>query len=77
MKTKNPHWSFHLEVLARALSDLESTCTAKPGSPEFLFLRSEAPVILSEAREALAAIKSQARALEDAFPKSPERKTQH
>lgn len=77
MKTKNPHWSFHLEVLDRALSDLESTCTAKPGSPEFLFLRSEAPVILSEAREALAAIKSQAHALEDGFSQSLDQKTQH
>lgn len=65
MKTSNTHWAFNFEVLSRALKDLESTCTATPGSPEFAFLRDEAPSILAEAREALSALKRQVHALED------------
>lgn len=64
MKTSNPNWTFHFEILARALNDLESTCTARPGSPEFIFLRAESAAIFTEAREALAALKKQVHRLD-------------
>ena len=64
MKTNNPHWTFHVEVLTRALNDLEATSTSDPNSSEFRFLRSEAPVILAEAREALTALRNQVRRLD-------------
>ncbi|MEO0953585.1 MAG: hypothetical protein AAFY12_01275 [Pseudomonadota bacterium] len=50
--------------MTRAVQDLETTCTADPGTAEFKFLRSEAPVILSEAREAISALKKQVYELE-------------
>ena len=65
MKTSNPHWSFHFEVLSRAMKDLESTCTASPESSEFLYLREEAPAICAEARESLAALRDHVNALEE------------
>ncbi|MFN3214543.1 MAG: hypothetical protein ACE37M_15670 [Henriciella sp.] len=64
METSNPHWVFHFEVLARALKDLETTCTAKPDSPDFAFLRAEAPSIFAEAHEALNALREQVDALD-------------
>ncbi|MEL6727283.1 MAG: hypothetical protein AAFU81_09180 [Pseudomonadota bacterium] len=64
MTKTDPHWTFHIEVLTRAVQDLETTCTADPGTAEFKFLRSEAPVILSEAREAISALKKQVYELE-------------
>jgi hypothetical protein len=77
MSSDNLHWTFHLEVLTGALSDLEAVCTAPPASSEFKFLRSEAPDILAEAREALLALKTQMRAIEGSAqaPTIPE--TQH
>ena len=66
MHEKNPHWTFHIEVLSRAINDLEATCSAAPGSAEFTFLRSEAPVIITEAKEAISALKRQVYELERA-----------
>lgn len=66
MSTNHPHWIFHIEVLSRAISDLEATCAATPGSPEFIFLRSETPVIIAEAKEAISALKRQVYELERA-----------
>lgn len=51
-----PHWTFYAEILSRSIADLESACTAAPDSSEFVFLRSEAPAIVAEAREALKAL---------------------
>ncbi len=68
MTKTDPHWTFHIEVLARAVNDLEATCNADPGTAEFKFLRSEAPVILSEAREAISALKKQVYELEQSYP---------
>ena len=64
MNTSNTHWTFQFEVLSRALKDLESVYKAKPGSPEFLFLRAEAPSIFAEAREALSALRARVDELE-------------
>ena len=64
MNTGNVHWSFNIEVLSRAMNDLETVCTSEPGTEEFFFLRSEAKVILAEAREALAELKHQMRCLD-------------
>ena len=77
MKTSNPNWTFHFEVLSRALEDLESTCTARPGSPEFMFLRAESAAIFAEAREALAALKKQVRALHQEDPMVATQPTAH
>ena len=66
MKTSNPHWTFHFEVLSRAMKDLESTCTASPDSAEFLYLRAEAPAICAEALESLAALREHVNAPEEA-----------
>ena len=57
MTLKPSPWTFHAQVLSRALNELESACTTSPDSPEFKFYRAEAPVVLEEAREALAASK--------------------
>lgn len=77
MKTNYPHWTFHVEVLTRALNDLEATSTSEPGSSEFKFLRSEAPVILAEAREALTALKMQVRQLDHSCTCMTIGETQH
>ena len=77
MSSDNLHWTFHLEVLTRALNDLESVCTAPSASPEFKFLRSEAPDILAEAREALLALKTRMRAIDGAAQTPTVPETQH
>lgn len=64
MNTGNIHWSFNIEILSRTLNDLETTCTTEPGTSEFSFMRSEAKIILAEAREALAELKDQMRCLD-------------
>ena len=64
MNTGNVHWSFNIEILNRAMNDLETVCTSEPGTEEFFFLRSEAKVILAEAREALTDLKQQMRTLD-------------
>lgn len=64
MNTGNVHWSFNIEVLSRALNDLETVCASEPGTEEFRFLRSETKVILAEAREALTELKDQMRCLD-------------
>lgn len=68
MPLPHSNWSFYAQVLARALNALESACTAAPDSSEFNFYRAEAPAILEEAREALAAMQH---LLHDAAPKPP------
>lgn len=65
MNASNPHWTFHFEVLSRAMKDLESTCSAPPDSSEFHYLRAEAPSIFAEARESLAALREHVNALEE------------
>ena len=70
MEASNPSWFFHFEVLARALKDLETTCTATPDSADFAFLRAEAPSIFAEAHEALNALREQVDAL-DHEPDTP------
>ncbi|GAB5453913.1 MAG: hypothetical protein Hens2KO_01420 [Henriciella sp.] len=65
MKTSNPHWTFHFQVLSRAMKELESTCMAKPDSAEFHYLRAEAPSIFAEAQESLAALRDHVSALEE------------
>ena len=77
MKTNNPHWTFHVEVLTRALNDLEATSASDPNSTEFQFLRSEAPVILAEAREALVALRNQVRKLDNSCACPTINDTQH
>ena len=64
MNTGNVHWSFNIEILSRAMNDLETACASEPGTEEFSFLKSEAKVILAEAREALADLKQQMRCLD-------------
>ena len=65
MNASNPHWTFHFEVLSRAMKALESTCAASPDSSEFHYLRAEAPSIFAEARESLAALRDHVNALEE------------
>ncbi|MEL7041152.1 MAG: hypothetical protein AAGL90_06490 [Pseudomonadota bacterium] len=74
MTGTNPNWAFYVEVVSRALDDLEAVCTAEPGSPEFNFMRSEAKDVLSEAREALLALRAFLSAA-DTLP--TDSKTQH
>ncbi len=64
MASTSSPWTFYAQVLSRALNELESACTASPESQEYKFYRSEAPVVLEEAREALAALKHHVRDLE-------------
>lgn len=64
MALKSSQWTFYAQVLSRALNELESACTAAPESSEFKFYRSEAPVVLEEAREALAALQHHVRDME-------------
>ena len=77
MTSKSSPWTFYAQVLSRALNELESACTAPPESSEFTFYRSEAPVVLEEAREALAALKHHLHDLELAQPKEKATPTRH
>lgn len=77
MKTNNPHWTFYAEVLSRSLKDLETVCSASPGSAEFTFLRSESPAIVGEAREALIALETHLRAFDGAELCHDIKPTQH
>lgn len=77
MNTGNTHWSFNIEILSRALNDLETTCTTEPGTTEFSFMRSEAKIILAEAREALADLKDQMRCLDTLTTEHKRSKTHH
>lgn len=70
-------WTFYAQVLSRALNELESACTAPPESQEFKFYRAEAPVVLEEAREALAALKHHVRDLELSQRKNKPTPTHH
>lgn len=56
MNLRTSPWTFYTQVLTRALNDLESACSAAPDTQEYKFYRAEAPVVLEEAREALAAL---------------------
>ena len=77
MSLKSSQWSFYAQVLARALNELESACTASPETQEYKFYRAEAPVVLEEAREALSALKHYVRDLEASKPNTPPRSTRH
>lgn len=71
------HWGFHIEVIARALKDLETATTADPKSAEFSFLRSEAKAIASEARDSLASIEVYLRAYDTSGDGPKSEPTQH
>lgn len=77
MTLKPSPWTFHAQVLSRALNELESACTTSPDSPEFKFYRAEAPVVLEEAREALAALKHHVHDLELSQAKKKTTPTRH
>jgi hypothetical protein len=77
MVLKSSQWTFYAQVLTRALNELESACTAAPETQEFKFYRSEAPVVLEEAREALAALKHYVRDLEASGTDLPPPPTRH
>lgn len=77
MALKSSSWTFYAQVLARALNELESACVARPETQEYEFYRAEAPAVLEEAREALAALKHYVSDLESAGPKSPAPPTRH
>ncbi len=77
MKTDNPHWTFYAEILSRSLKDLETVCSAAPGSEEFIFLRSESPAIVDEAREALIALETHLRTFDSANLCDDLKPTQH
>jgi len=77
MNRNNPHWSFYAEVLARSLKDLETVCSAPPGTSEYTFLRSESPAIVVEAREALIALETYLRAFDDDETAPAVKPTQH
>ena len=74
---KNSNWSFYTQILSRALNELEAACLAKPESQEFQFYRSEAPVVLEEAREALSALRQHMEELDSPRPTSPPSTTRH
>jgi len=77
MVLKCSEWTFYTQVLTRALNELESACLAAPGSKEYEFYRAEAPVVLEEAREALAALKHYVRHLESSAADTPPPATRH
>lgn len=77
MKSNHPHWTFYAEVLERSLKDLESVCSASPGTSEFDFLRTESPAIVGEAREALSALETYLRAFDSASLSASIKATQH
>jgi len=77
MVQNSSQWTFYAQVLSRALNELESACTAAPESQEYKFYRAEAPVVLEEAREALAALKHYVRDLESSGSDTPPTLTRH
>lgn len=77
MKISNPHWTFYAEILTRSLKDLETVCSASPDSSEFVFLRSETPDIMVEAREALTALEAFLRAYDETAQMNDCEPTQH
>lgn len=77
MVQKSSQWTFYAQVLSRALNELESACTAAPETQEYKFYRAEAPVVLEEAREALAALKHYVRDLESSSPDTTPPMTRH
>ncbi len=77
MTSKPSKWTFYAQVLARALNELESACMAAPETKEYKFYRSEAPVVLEEAREALSALKHYVRDLETSDANSSQGSTRH
>ncbi len=77
MILKYSQWTFYTQVLTRALNELESACLAAPESKEFQFYRTEAPVVLEEAREALAALKNYVRDLESSVADATPPATRH
>lgn len=77
MPSKPSKFSFYTQVLTRALNELESACTSSPESREFAFYRAEAPVVLEEAREALAALTHYVQDLETADRPQPPKATRH
>ncbi len=56
MVSKQPNWQFHTHILDRALDEFENclTCSEQDKS----FYKTEGPLILKEAREALRALKN-------------------
>ncbi|MEL6860713.1 MAG: hypothetical protein AAGL11_02660 [Pseudomonadota bacterium] len=74
---KNSNVSFYTQILTRALNELESACRSKANSEEFDFYKTEAPIILEEAREALSALKSHLEGLELPPAKPPNPPTRH
>ena len=77
MSSQKSNWSFYTQILARALNELESACAAPPDSKEFEFYRAEAPMVLDEAREALAALGILLGRLEPPPPSPPTDNTRH
>ena len=77
MTSSSSKWTFYAQVLARALNELESACTAAPETREFKFYRAEAPVVLEEAREALAELKHYVQDLETSGKDELPRPTRH
>ena len=77
MIAKQPKWAFFTQVLSRALNELESACIAEPETKEFKFYRAEAPIVLEEAREALAALKHYVQDLEAPKPSDRPPTTRH
>lgn len=55
---KNSNILFYTQILTRALNELEKAYLAKVNSEDFDFYKTEAPMILEEAREALSVLKS-------------------
>ena len=70
-------WSFYSQILKKALNELEYACSAAPESREFRFYRAEAPVVLEEAREALAALDQMIEGLDDRICPTPPSQTRH
>ncbi len=66
-----------MQVLTRALNELESACLAKANSDDFDFYKTEAPMILEEARDALKALNSHLEGLESPSPKPRIPPTRH
>nr|WP_197501343.1 hypothetical protein [Hyphomonas sp. Mor2] len=77
MVLKSAPWVFYAQVLSRALKDLEAACLAAPDSQEFTFYREEAPAVIEEAREALAALRRHVRDLESSQSGPPTPPTRH
>jgi len=77
MKSKDPHWTFYAEILSRSLKELETACTATPGSDDDAFYRAESPEIIKEAREALSTLEGFLRSYDQAMAPPSVSATRH